>query len=82
MAQEFLVLRPFCLDEEGFVVTSVATGVGSNGVVLGSGIRFHNLGKVGQRLVGCPMVVKSSHGYGNEVGKGVLGISYSWFLVW
>ena len=73
MAQEFLVLRPFCLDEEVFVVTSVATSVGSNCVIVGSGIRFHNLGKVGQRLVGCLMVVKISHGYGNQGGEGRVG---------
>ena len=41
-------MRPFCLDEEGSMVIGATTGVGSNGIVLGSGIRFYKLGKVGR----------------------------------
>ena len=59
-------MRPFCLDEEGSMVIGATTGVGSNGIVLGSGIRFYNLGKVGKMLVGCLMVVQSAHGCGTQ----------------
>jgi hypothetical protein len=58
MAQACLVRRPFCLEEEGFVVVGVVAIVGSNGVVLGSGIRFSNSGKVGKRFVGWSTIVK------------------------
>jgi len=57
---ECLFWRPFYLDEGGSMVVGVKTSVGSNGVVFGSGIRFHKSSKVGKRLVGFPTIAKSA----------------------
>jgi hypothetical protein len=64
MAHENLVCKTFLHDEEGSAVVFLVSmiGVGSNGVVLGILIKLHNLGSTGHKLVGCPMMVQSSHG--------------------
>jgi hypothetical protein len=70
MVQACLVLKLGGLEEEGSGEAGSATGVGSSGVLMGFGMRFHNSGKAGKRLVGCPMVLHKAHGGGMWGGEG------------
>jgi hypothetical protein len=63
MAEEKLVCNPFLHVVEDLVVAvDVLGGVASNGVVLGSWIILHNLGRVGHILVGFPSIFHSAQG--------------------
>ena len=73
MAQANMVLKLGGLEEEGSCEDGSVTRVGCSGVFMGVGMRFHNLGKVGQRLVGCPMVLHKVHGGGMRCGQGMEG---------
>jgi hypothetical protein len=63
MAQVNLVCNPlFHVVEDSVLVVDVLGGVASNGVSLGSWIRFCNMGRVGHWLVGCPSLSHSVQG--------------------
>jgi hypothetical protein len=79
MTHVCLVRRPFYRDDIGSMVMGVATGVGSNGSALGRWIRFHNIGKVGKRLVGCATISKCAHG-GWILGCGGMVGSFFFFV--
>jgi hypothetical protein len=73
-----LVLKLGGLEEEGSGEASGVTGVGSRDTLMCFGMRFCNLGKVGQRLVGCPTMLHNAHGggmHGGEVGERFLILS-------
>jgi hypothetical protein len=70
MAQTCLVLKLVSLEEEGSEEAGRETCVGSSSVLIGFGMRFYNLGKAGQRLVECPMVLHNAHGGGMWGGEG------------
>jgi hypothetical protein len=59
------------LEAEGSGEASSDTGVGRSGVFMVVGMRFHNLGKAGQRMVGFPMVFHKVHGGGMWGGEGM-----------
>jgi len=61
------------------MVVGVATGVSNNGAVMGFKIIFHNSSNERYILVGCPMVVQSSHGGWMHGGEGIVGSLF--FLV-
>jgi hypothetical protein len=93
--QACLVLKLGGLEEEGSGEASGATGVGSSGVLMGFGMRFHNSGKVGkdwwdvQRRAQCTWGWYAWGGRGKRflllscvmLGCGVSPMVCSWFLV-
>jgi hypothetical protein len=80
--QACLVIKLGGLEEEASREVGGATDVGSSGVLMGFGMRFHNFGKVEKILVGGSMVVHNAHGGGIHGVEGGRGLFFFYVSCW